>query len=123
MSAGDALHPLLWRQLRRLGLHAEVPPADAAAWARVLERVSRADAEAEQDRCLLERSQDIASGEMAELYAALQAERDRLETRVRERTEALELSQGRLASLVSLSSDWRSGSRTRNCAPPTSPTG
>ena len=104
MISGEALHPLLLRQLRRLGQSVAAPPADAAAWAEVLEHVSRAYAEAEQDRYLLERSQDIASGEMADLYAALQAERDRLETRVRERTEALELSQGRLASLVSLSS-------------------
>ena len=79
---------------------------DAPAWLRLLERVSRAYAEAEQDRYLLERSQDIASHEMAELYAALQAERDLLESRVRERTDALQLSQGRLRSLVSLSSDW-----------------
>jgi diguanylate cyclase (GGDEF)-like protein/PAS domain S-box-containing protein len=103
---GEPIHPLLLRQLRRLALHADVPPDEAASWARLLERVSRAYAEADQDRYLLERSQQIASAEMAELYAALQAERDRLESRVRERTDALQLSQGRLASLVSLSSDW-----------------
>ena len=83
-----------------------MPPPDATAWARLLQRVGRAYTEAEQDRYLLERSQEIASAEMAELYAALQAERDRLEARVRERTDALQLSQGRLSSLVSLSSDW-----------------
>ena len=70
------------------------------------ERVGRAYAEADQDRYLLERSQESPRQEMAELYAALQAERDRLEARVRERTDALQLSQARLASLVSLSSDW-----------------
>jgi diguanylate cyclase (GGDEF)-like protein/PAS domain S-box-containing protein len=100
------LHPLLQRQLRRLQLRAEALPERAQAWAELLDRVGRAYAEAEQDRYLLERSQEIASREMGELNAALQAERDRLETRVRERTEALELSQGRLSSLVSLSSDW-----------------
>jgi diguanylate cyclase (GGDEF)-like protein/PAS domain S-box-containing protein len=99
-------HPLLLRQLRRLGLDADGALPDAAAWAQLLERVSRAYQEGEQDRYLLERSQDIASREMSELYAALQAERDLLESRVRERTDALQLSQGRLASLVSLSSDW-----------------
>jgi diguanylate cyclase (GGDEF)-like protein/PAS domain S-box-containing protein len=102
----EPIHPLLLRQLRRLGLDAAIAPADAAAWSRLLERVGRAYTEAEQDRYLLERSQEIASAEMAELYRALQAERDRLETRVRERTEALQVSQGRLSSLVSLSSDW-----------------
>ncbi len=103
---GEPIHPLLLRQLRRLALDAAVPPPDAATWARLLERIGRAYTEAEQDRYLLERSQEIASAEMAELYAALQAERDRLESRVRERTDALRLSQGRLSSLVSLSSDW-----------------
>ncbi len=103
---GEPVHPLLQRQLRRLGLDAEVAPQQAGAWTRLLERISRAYTAAEQDRYLLERSQDIASGEMAELYAALQAERDGLEARVRERTDALRLSQSRLSSLVSLSSDW-----------------
>jgi PAS domain-containing protein len=103
---GEPIHPLLLRQLRRLGLAAAVPPPDATTWARLLERIGRAYTEAEQDRYLLERSQEIASAEMTELYAALQAERDRLESRVRERTDALRLSQGRLSRLVSLSSDW-----------------
>ena len=97
------LHPLLQRQLSRLGLSAE---AAEPAWALLLDRVGRAYHEAEQDRYLLERSQDIASREMSDLYHALQAERDLLESRVKERTEALQLSQGRLSSLVSLSSDW-----------------
>jgi len=79
------LHPLLARQLVRLGIdRAEVPPA--AQWNAILERVSRAYQEADQDRYLLERSQDLASAEMAELYHALQNERLQLETRVSERT-------------------------------------
>jgi diguanylate cyclase (GGDEF)-like protein/PAS domain S-box-containing protein len=102
----DALHALLLRQLRRLSLRADAAPDDAGAWAQLLARVSRAYAEADQDRYLLERSQDIASREMSELNSALQSERDQLESRVRERTDALRLSEGRLASLVSLSSDW-----------------
>jgi diguanylate cyclase (GGDEF)-like protein/PAS domain S-box-containing protein len=103
---GGPIHPLLLRQLRRLGLDAAAPPGDAVAWARLLEHVGRAYTEAEQDRYLMQRSQEIASAEMGELYTALQAERDSLESRVRERTDALRLSQGRLSSLVSLSSDW-----------------
>ena len=98
-------HPLLARQLRRAALSADaVPTLDA--WRALLERVSCAYREAEQDRALLERSQEQASGATADLYAALQAERDRLESRVRERTEALRLSENRLANLVSLSADW-----------------
>jgi diguanylate cyclase (GGDEF)-like protein/PAS domain S-box-containing protein len=83
-----ALHPLLLRQLRKAGLDTDAPPGGAAAWAQVLERVSRAYREAEQDRYLLERSQDISSQEHAEL------------------TRQLETSRSRLESLVSLSSDW-----------------
>ena len=97
-------HSLLARQLRRLGLDVEAVPS--ASWRELLERVSRAYAETDQDRYLLERSQELASREMAELYQALQAERDLLESRVNERTEALRLSEGRLANLVSLSADW-----------------
>ncbi len=97
-------HPLLARQLRRLGL--DVADMPAAAWGELLEHVSRAYTETDQDRYLLERSQELASCEMAELNQALQAERDLLESRVNERTEALRLSEGRLSNLVSLSADW-----------------
>jgi diguanylate cyclase (GGDEF)-like protein/PAS domain S-box-containing protein len=83
----DSLHPLLQRQLRRLGLATDAPP-DAAAWAQLLQRVARAYADADADRYLLERSQALASAEMGELHAALRA------------------SQARLAGLVALSSDW-----------------
>jgi diguanylate cyclase (GGDEF)-like protein/PAS domain S-box-containing protein len=98
------LHPLLARQIRRLGLDTQDAPSPV--WLELLERISRAYAESDQDRYLLERSQELASGEMSRLYEALQVERDLLESRVRERTEALRLSEGRLANLVSLSADW-----------------
>ena len=96
------LHPLLSSQLRRVGIEGPLP----SPWAELLQRVSKAYVEAEQDRRLLERSQEIASNEMTALYAAVQAERDSLELKVRERTEALRLSEARLQSLVSMSSDW-----------------
>jgi diguanylate cyclase (GGDEF)-like protein/PAS domain S-box-containing protein len=82
----DALHPLLLRQLRKAGL-APGQAADAQGLDRLLQRVSQAYAENDQDRYLLERSQDIASREMASL------------------NEALQTSQARLSSLLSLSSD------------------
>ncbi len=78
-------HPTLERQLRRLGLDAVQPEP---AWAQLLERVSRAYSDADQGQYLLERSQDVVSKEMSELYTALRA------------------SQDRLSSLLSLSSDW-----------------
>ena len=82
------LHPTLQRQLRRLGLSAAQPPADPAAWSALLERVARTYHESEQDRYLLERSQSLASAEMGDLHAELNASR------------------ARLASLLTLSSDW-----------------
>ena len=104
------LHSLLRRQLRRLGLDPEALPDPAAgapeAWRELLRHVSRAYEENDQQRYLLERSQDLASSEMAALNAALRAERDLLDDRVRERTEALRLSEARLESLLSLSADW-----------------
>ena len=99
------LHGLLQRQLRRLNLDAATPPA-AEGWAALLDRVSRAYQESDQDRYLMERSQELSSREMTELSQALRRERDSLESRVLERTEALRVSEARLASLVSLSADW-----------------
>jgi diguanylate cyclase (GGDEF)-like protein/PAS domain S-box-containing protein len=100
----DRLHPLLQRQLRRVGLDPAL--VDDDAWAGLLRRVSRAYDEHDQERYLLERSQDLASQEMSALYATVRADRDLLDSRVRERTAALRLSEARLTSLLSLSADW-----------------
>jgi diguanylate cyclase (GGDEF)-like protein/PAS domain S-box-containing protein len=105
-SESHPLHPLLVRQLRRLGLAADGDAPAADAWRELTRRVSRAYEEHDQERQLLERSQELASDEMAALYATLRAERDTLDDRVRERTEALRLSEARLSSLLSLSADW-----------------
>ncbi len=72
-------HPLLARQLKRLGLGADAVPSPP--WRGLLERVSRAYAKADRDQA-------------------------QLESRLHERTEALRLSESRLANLVSLSADW-----------------
>ncbi|HEY9108196.1 MAG TPA: EAL domain-containing protein [Roseateles sp.] len=100
------LHPLLKRQLKRVGIDPDAEGTQAAAWRALLDRISRAYKDHDQEAYLLERSQDLASQEMAELYATVRADRDLLESRVQERTEALRLSEGRLQSLVSLSADW-----------------
>ena len=100
------LHPLLKRQLKRLGLDFEAGAPDAERWRELVQRVSRAYEEHDQERYLLERSQDLSSREMVELYTTVRADRDLLDSRVRERTEALHLSEGRLSSLLSLSADW-----------------
>ena len=98
-------HDLLTRQLRRLSLAAGKRPL-TAGWKQFLLRVSQTYANADQERYLLERSQDIASREMEQLYAALRRERDTLESRVRDRTAALTASEARFRSLTSLGSDW-----------------
>ncbi|HYD78387.1 MAG TPA: EAL domain-containing protein [Paucimonas sp.] len=61
-------HFLLRRQLKKLGIDPESGPATAEQWARFLERVDRAYTEADNERYLLERSQEISSREMRELY-------------------------------------------------------
>ena len=91
-----SLHTLLARQIARLGLSTEERP-DAAGWMQLLERVSRAYQESEQDRYLLERSQDLASAEMLELYRALEDEKAQLDAHVRERTQKLRESESHLA--------------------------
>jgi len=81
------LHPLLSRQLRKIGLDAEHAPA-LPLFSQLLDHVGRAYVDFDQERYLLDRSQDIASTEMNALNQALQA------------------SQAKLSSLLSLSSDW-----------------
>ncbi len=90
------LHPLLARQLTRLGIDAHAVPSPEQ-WTRILERVTRAYQEADQDRYLLERSQDLASAEMAELYVELRDDKASLESRVEERTRRLRESEEHLA--------------------------
>ena len=90
------LHPLLARQLARLDVDAHAAPS-LDQWRSVLERVTRAYQEAEQDRYLLERSQDLSSAEMAELYRAVEDEKAQLESRVEERTRRLRESETHLA--------------------------
>jgi diguanylate cyclase (GGDEF)-like protein/PAS domain S-box-containing protein len=117
MAQGDMSdqHPLLLRQLTRLGLDAEACPTSPEQWRLLLERVSRAYVEAEQDRYLLERSQDLASAELLEVNRALEAEKALLESRVDDRTRSLRLSEvhlseaQRIATLGSWSHDVQTG--------------
>ncbi len=65
------MHPLLQRQLKRLGLTAAHSPKDSADWQALLERVSQSYAESDRGRTLLERSLDVTSQEMQGLYEDL----------------------------------------------------
>lgn len=99
------LHNLLLRQLRRLGVETDGAPA-APAWQGFLGKVSQSYGDADQERYLSQRSLEISSAEMQELYDTLEKERDVLETRIKERTAELQKSEDRFRSLTSLSSDW-----------------
>lgn len=65
-------HHLLLRQLKRLGIEVGKRPANAQQWLLFLDRVNRAYTEADQERYLMERSQEIASREMQELYGHIE---------------------------------------------------
>ncbi len=87
-STAPALHPLLQRQLRRLAADPGEPPS-LPAWQGLLERVSRAYGESDQDRYLMERSQVLASEEMAALNAQLRQARDSAEAMARVKSDFL----------------------------------
>lgn len=65
-------HTLLLRQLKKLGIELAGPPPDKEQWLQFLDRVSRAYTEADQERYLIERTQEISSQEMQELYNRLE---------------------------------------------------
>src|SRR5262249_35328362 len=106
------MHRLLKRQIERLGLDAEAPPS-ASLWRRLLERVSTYYQQSDEARQMSERSLEIASREMRELYDSEHSANEELERRVRSRTAELEKaelaareSKARFRSLAALSSDW-----------------
>ena len=85
------MHPLLNRQLKRLGLDDVSPPPSLEVWQQFLERVSRSYLESDQGRELLERSIALSAKEMQELNEQLRRtsesrlaeERDKLQTVLR----------------------------------------
>jgi hypothetical protein len=50
------MHPLLARQLKRLGLDGAQPPSSSAVWGELLERIGQSYVEADQGHVLLERA-------------------------------------------------------------------
>ena len=65
------MHPLLARQLRKLQLDAGGCPSPGE-WAAFVDAVDRTYAKADQDRYTLERSLEVSSAEMQQLYTDLQ---------------------------------------------------
>ncbi len=85
------MHPLLKRQLTRLGLDDATAPPSLDAWQQLLQRVSRSYLESDQGHELLERSIALSGKEMQELNeqvrrtseSRLADERDKLQTVLR----------------------------------------
>jgi len=66
-----SMHPLLARQLQRLGLSPDTVP-QVEAWRALLERVAQSYLESDQERYLRERSLTISSREMRDLHAKVE---------------------------------------------------
>lgn len=71
MTVAHDRHRDLDRLLRRLGLSVTEPPGEVTAWVSLLDAVSRAYDEADNQRYTLERSIEISSQEMRALHDAL----------------------------------------------------
>jgi len=72
------VHPLLQRQLNRLGLAEGTPTGEA--WRRLVEAIGRTYKQADEDRYTLERSMAVSSHEMQELYENIAGEKRVLES-------------------------------------------
>jgi len=66
------MNPVLVRQLRRLGLDPDTPPASAEQWTALLDRVDSFYDNADQSRYLHERSLEMSSEEMKQLSSQME---------------------------------------------------
>ncbi|MFN8587217.1 MAG: ATP-binding protein [Candidatus Eisenbacteria bacterium] len=71
------------RQLRRVGLDPDRPPESVESWRAFLARVHQAYADLEAERYTRERSMELVTAEMQELYARAQVEQERLQELIR----------------------------------------
>lgn len=67
----DKLHKLLQRQCARVGIDIEHGPTNSKDWQTLLNKISNAYADADQERYLLERSMNLSSEELSELHQQL----------------------------------------------------
>ncbi len=87
------VHPLLRRQLQRCGMQEETPPRDGAAWSELLERVSKAYSQADDERHLQEHMLSTLSAEMLQLNDSLRLSEARL-AEERDKLQAVVTSMG-----------------------------
>ena len=99
------MHPLLARQLRRLGLDEQHPPPSLEAWSELIERIDRSYVEADKGHALLERSLALSSKEMQDLYAQLKQSSDTQLAQERNKLQAVVHSLG--DGLCVVDSDWK----------------
>ena len=85
----EPLHPVLQRQLARLGIGASGAAVDPALLDQLLLRVSRAYHDSDQERYLHERSLQVSSREMQQLYEELRRTSDSRAAADAERTGAI----------------------------------
>ena len=99
------MHPLLARQLKRLGLERETLPPSADEWGELLERVGQSYVEADQGHALLERSLALSSKEMQDLYAQLKQTSDTQLARERNKLQAVLQALGK--GLCVVDAEWK----------------
>jgi PAS domain S-box-containing protein len=83
------MHPLLQRQLKRLGLDPECCPTDIEVWRETLKRINQSYTEGDQGRALLEQSLDVTSREMQGLYEELRSSSETGLAKERNKLEAV----------------------------------
>ena len=99
------MHPLLARQLKRLGLDGAQPPSSSAVWGELLERIGQSYVEADQGHVLLERALALSSEEMQNLYAQLKTASDTQLAQERNKIQAVLHSMG--DGLCVVDSEWK----------------
>ena len=82
-------HPVLLRQLKRLGLEQGGAPPTQEQWAKLLERIDRTYSDADQERYTHERVLDISSREMREVNERLSTAKDAAEAAARAKGDFL----------------------------------
>src|SRR4051812_24487282 len=83
------MHPLLTRQLKKLGLLQDSLPENPGGWGEFLRAVDRSYEEADGDRKMLEHSLEIVSKEMNALYDDLKKKSDDLITQEKNKLYAI----------------------------------
>mgnify|MGYP001165592387 CR=1 FL=1 len=99
------MHPLLARQLKRVGLDQGHPPPTPEAWGEILDRISQSYLESEQGHALLERSLALSSEEMRNLYAQLKQTSETQLGQERNKLQAVLHAMG--DGLCVVDSDWK----------------